>query len=158
MILTDYYRFDKLPELKSKLRLNCTASTASYNPLERLRNKQSCLFIYLGENTYTKAGKDGKAYLAITHGDTHISSVFMPDFEIAAGVGDMIHTSDALIFKLSNFALVNGNPREGSVLEMFVARGQSHKQNCLYNLLFDGELEQEMQRLREAAKPEQLLK
>lgn len=158
MILTDYYRFDKLPELKSKLRLNCTASTASYNPLERLRNKQGCLFIYLGENTYTKAGNDGKAYLAITHGDTHISSVFMPELELPAGVGDMIYTSDALVFMLSNFALVNGCPREGSVLEIFVARGQSHNQDCLFNLLYDGELVLEMQRLREAAKPEQLLK
>lgn len=160
MILTDYYCFDKLPEIKSKLRLNCTASTASYNPIENLRNKKGELFVYLMENCYTRAGKEGKADLVLGHGDTHISSVYMPDVTRALGVGDMIHTPDALIFSFDNFKLINGHPSEGTRLEVFVARGKRHTLNGLYNLLCDGELEMEMRCLREKAQPEaeQLLK
>lgn len=154
MILTDYYRFEKLPELKSKLRLNCTASTASYNPIENLRNKKGELFVYLMENGYTRAGKEGKADLAIGHGDTHISSVYMPDVTQALGVGDMIHTPDALVFSFDNFKLINGHPSEGTCLDVFVARGKRHTLNGLYNLLCDGELDMEMRDLREMAQPE----
>jgi len=154
MILTDYYRFDKLPEIKSKLRLNCTASTASYNPLEALRNKRAELFVYLMQNSYTKAGRDGKADLALGHGDTHISSVYMPEIEQAFGVGDMIHTADALVFTFANFKLIDGRPSEGTRLELFVARGKRHSLSGLYNLLCDGELDAEMYRLRDMARPE----
>ena len=47
MILSDYLRFEKLPNQKSKLRIDCTASTGSYDPLEVLRNKADNLFLYL---------------------------------------------------------------------------------------------------------------
>ena len=33
MILTDYYRFEKLSGQRSKMRIDCTASTRSYGPL-----------------------------------------------------------------------------------------------------------------------------
>lgn len=58
MILTDYYRFEKLSNQKSKLRIDCTASTVSYDPLEALRNKYGNLFLYIGDNIHTKAGKE----------------------------------------------------------------------------------------------------
>ena len=64
MILSDYLRFEKLPNQKSKLRIDCTASTGSYDPLEVLRNKADNLFLYIGDNTYTQAGKKRKADLA----------------------------------------------------------------------------------------------
>jgi len=154
MILTDYYCFDKLPEIKSKLRLNCTASTSSYNPLEALRNKRGELFVYLMENSYTKAGQNGKADLALGHGDTHISSIYMPDITQAFGVGDMIHTADAFVFSFDNFKLIDGHPSEGTRLEVFVARGKRQCLNGLYNLVCDGELDAEMQLLRKQARPE----
>ena len=77
MILTDYYRFEKLPNQKSKIRIDCTASTISYNPLEGLKNKSGELFLYIGDN-YTKAGERGKSDLAISK-TKHISSVYNPD-------------------------------------------------------------------------------
>lgn len=154
MILTDYYRFDKLPNIKSKLRLDCTASTASYNPLEAMRNKRGELFVYLGKNGYTKPGRNGKADLALTHGDTHISSVYMPEISQALGVGDMIHTADALVLIFENFKLIDGHPCEGTSMELFVARGMRHTQNGLYNLICDGELDAEVYQLRERARQE----
>ena len=35
MILTDYYKFVKLEGQKSRMRIDCTASTRSYDTLER---------------------------------------------------------------------------------------------------------------------------
>ncbi len=51
MILTDYYRFEKRPGQNSKMRMDCTASTQSYNPFEALRNKKGELFVYVGTPT-----------------------------------------------------------------------------------------------------------
>jgi hypothetical protein len=63
MIITDYYKFEKLPNQHSKLRLDCTASTKSYNPLEALRATRQLkhtdkrdgnigdLLLYIGDNT-----------------------------------------------------------------------------------------------------------
>ncbi len=154
MILTDYYRFEKKSGIKSKLRLDCLSSTASYNPIEKLRNKRGELFVYLSANTYTKAGRDGKTDLALGHGDSHISSIYMPDVALAAGVGDMIHTADALVFVFSNFKMIDGHPSNGTRLELFVARGLRRNLNGIYNLVCDGQLNAEMEQLRAAARPE----
>jgi hypothetical protein len=147
MIFTDYYLFEKLPNQKSKSRIDCTASTQSYNPLEILRNKSCELFLYLGNNTHTMAGKERKADLALTR-TTHISSVFVPDVTTDYGYGDFNDTSDALLFVFKNFKIMNGRIVDGAIVEVFVARGQRNNRAQLYNLLFDGELDEEMTALR----------
>lgn len=146
-ILTDYYRFEKLLGQKSKMRIDCTNSTESYNPLECFRGKQGDLFLYLGDNTYTKAGKERKADLALSKTE-HISSIFNPDLEKPFWYGDMKGTSDAFLFVHKDFSLINGRIQEGAVIELFVARGQRNNRNSLYNLLADGELDDEIQALR----------
>lgn len=150
MILTDYYRFDKLAEVKSKSRLDCTYSTREYNPLEVLRNKKGELFAYLLDNTYTSA----ETQLVLSRGYTHISKLTMPDVNYSFGYGDMIHTPDALLFVFSNFKYTDGHPSEGTRMEIFVARGKCHNQKGLYNLLCDGELLRDMAALRATAIPE----
>lgn len=147
MILTDYYRFEKLSEQKSKMRIDCTTSTGSYNQFESLRNKQGDLFMYLGDNTHTQAGKERKADLALTK-TTHISSVYNPDIERPFWYGDMKGTTDAFLFVHNNFALIDGRVQVGAIIELFIARGQRNNRNALYNLLADGELDNEIQALR----------
>ncbi len=147
MILTDYYRFEKLSDQKSKMRIDCTGSTESYNPLESFKNKQGELFLYLGDNTHTMAGKERKADLALSK-TTHISSIFNPDLEKPFWYGDMKGTSDAFLFVHKDFSLVDGRIQAGAVIELFVARGQRNNRNSLYNLLADGELDNEMQALK----------
>lgn len=49
MILTDYYNFGKLPEQKSKMRMDCISSTKGYPVFEALRNKAGSLFVYFGD-------------------------------------------------------------------------------------------------------------
>lgn len=147
MILTDYYRFEKLPNQKSKLRIDCTASTSSYNPLEALRNKAGDLFVYIGDNTHTKAGKERKADLALSK-TTHISSVYNPDLKLPYWYGDMKGTTDAFLFVHKNTVFINGGIQTGAVIELFVARGQRNNRSQLYNTISDGELDEEMNALR----------
>lgn len=148
MILTDYYRFEKLPNQKSKLRIDCTASTGSYDPLETLRNKAGDLFLYIGDNTHTKAGKERKADLSLSR-TTHISSVYNPDLNLPYWYGDMKGTTDAFLFVHQNTEFINGGIKTGAVIEFFVARGQRNNRSQLYNALCDGELNEEMKALRE---------
>ena len=147
MILTDFYLFKKLPDQKSKLRIDCVASTHSYNPLESLRGKKGDLFLYIGKNTHTKAGKERRADLALSK-TGHISSLYNPDLNLPCWYGDMKGTSDALLFVHEHTEFIDGGIQAGAIIELFVARGQRHNQSQLYNLLCDGELDEEMDFLR----------
>jgi len=145
MILTDYYKFEHLQSTKSKSRLDCTASTGSYTELEMLRNKKGYLFVYVadvpdsfGGNTKRKADK------AITK-TKNISSVYVPDIEKNLAYGDIRGTQDAiLIVKTTDYKF----------MEIFVARGQKNNRVQLYNLFSDGELDDEMRKLRKQSIPD----
>lgn len=147
MIITDYYRFEKLQEQKSKMRIDCTASTQSYSPLEYLRNKDGKLFLYLGDNTHTKAGMERKADLALTK-TTHLSSIYCPDIERPLYYGDMKGTADAFLIVCKDFVMIEGRIPVGAIIEVFIARGQRNNRSQLYNLLSDGELDEEINTLR----------
>lgn len=147
MILTDYYRFEKLPNQRSKLRIDCTASTCGYAPLEAFKNRKGDLFFYIGDNTYTKAGAKRKSDLALSN-TTHISSIYNPDMELPYWYGDMKGTADAFLFVHHNAEFINGSIQQGAVIELFVARGQRNNRTQLYNALCDGELDEEMEALR----------
>ena len=152
MILTDYYKFEKLQGGKSKLRIDCTASTGEYAPFEEKRNKQGALFFYVGDNVQEKAKP--KADLAISK-TKHISSVYVPDITLPFAYGDIQHTADAMVIIFKNVEFVNGGAVEGSEFEIFIARGQRNNRQQLYNLLSDGEIESEIENLRVRAKSEQ---
>ncbi len=142
MILTDYYKMAKLPEVKSKLRIDCTASTKSYPEFEALRNKKEALFFYFGDvpdsfsgNAKRKAGK------ALTKTKS-ISSIYVPDIQKKYAFGDMVGTLDALLFIFNN---------DYSEIEIFIARGQKNNVRQLYNSFSDGELNNEIEQLRKMA-------
>lgn len=142
MILTDYYQMVKLPEQKSKLRLDCKMSTKSYPEFEIMRNKSGAFFFYFGDvpecfggNTHRKADK------AITK-TKNISSVYVPDITQTYGFGDVRGTKDALLFAFSN---------SHTQLDVFVARGQLNNIRQLYMLLVDGELNNEIQQIKKQA-------
>ena len=142
MILTDYYKAEKLPESKSKLRYDVESSTGNYEPLETLKNKKGELFFYYGDvpdnfNSHVKR----QAEKCITKGK-NISSVFVPDITLPYAYGDVRGTLDAILI------IFNGNY---SVIEIFVARGQRNNKKGLYTLLSDGELKFEIEILRKNA-------
>ena len=163
-ILTDYYCFEKVA-LKSKTRLDCTASTNSYPEFEDKRatkptkandkrdeTKVGDLVIYFGDvpdrfgsNVHRKADK------SITIKGKNLSSVYVPDPSNNYGYGDVRGTADALLFVFDGMEIVNGNIPQEAAIEVFVARGKSKDRVPLYNLLTDGELDEEMSELRARA-------
>ena len=147
MILNDYYRFEKLPNQKSKMRLDCTLCTRSYNPFERLR-KADKMVVYIGANTHTRAGEKRKSDLAMTN-VVHITSIYTPEIEQPYWYGDV--DGDALMMVHHDFKTIDGRVADGSIVEVFIARGQKHNVGALFTLMCDGELDAEMDRLRKQA-------
>lgn len=163
-ILTDYYCFEKI-STKSKTRLDCTTSTASYPEFEEKRAQRATkatdkrdaieigsLVIYFGDvpeqfggDVHRKAGK------SITLKGNNLSSVYVPDPSTSFGYGDVRGTADALLFVFDGMEVVNGAIPPGAALEVFVARGKSRDRVPLYNLLIDGVLDEEMSELRARA-------
>lgn len=151
MILTDYYCFEHKADTKSKTRIDCVTSTESYPQFEALRNKENILFLYVGDNTHTKAGKELKADLALTK-TKHVSSIYRPDVTNGFAYGDINHTADAILFVFHDFSITNGRIKDGARIEIFVARGYRNDRANLYTMLLDGELSEEMFVLRNKAK------
>ena len=60
------------------------------------------------------------------------------------GYGDMAGTDDTLLFLFSE-----GHKK----MEIFVIRGRKHNQKMLHTMFVDGELDEDMEHLREQAKP-----
>ena len=162
MILTDYYKFERLAT-KAKSRMDCTASTMSYEEFEEKRaiktqRASECrdstnvgdLVIYyndvppqFGGNVHRKADK------SITIKSKNLSSVFVPDINSNFAFGDFKGTSDALLFVFHNLRTIDGVIQKGAIIEVFIARGKSKDRVPLYNALADGELDEEMNMLRE---------
>ena len=142
MILTDYYYFGKLPEQKSKMRMDCISSTKGYPVFEALRNKAGSLFVYFGDVPASFGGDIKRRTYKAINKTTNISSVFVPDLEKLLGFGDVKSTQDAIliVFKC-----------HFSRMEILVARGQKNNCRQLYNLLADGELDTEIASLKKQA-------
>ena len=89
-----------------------------------------------------------KADKSISIKGKNLSSIFVPDIRKSFAYGDFGGTNDALLFVFHNLSTPNGVIEAGGVIEIFIARGQSNNQKQLYNLLADGELDEEMNKLR----------
>ena len=142
MIITDYYKFQHLPDCKSKTRMDCTASTKSYNEFETLRSKRGELFIYFGdtpENFHAHAKR--KSDKAITK-TKNISSVFIPDVNLPFAYGDVKGTPDAILIE---------KDVDNTTLEIFVARGQKNNRINIWQMISGGELDDEMSGLKKRA-------
>lgn len=141
-ILTDYYRMEHLPGTKSKSRMDCTLSTKSYPELEALRNKAGKLFFYFHDvPEHFNARAKRKADKAITKTKS-ISSVYIPEITLPLGYGDIKSTQDALVFVFSE---------DFTQMDIFISRGQRNNRIALYNLLADGELDEEIEEMKKKA-------
>ena len=148
MKLTDYYRMERLPESKSKYRFDCTASTGNYEPFEARKPQRGhdkrFKFYYGGMPDTFNANAKKKADRVISD-RTNISSVFTPDLDNhLLGYGDTVNTNDALLFLFAD---------DYKVIEVFVARGLKNNTKGLFALFVNGELADEIQTLRQQAKP-----
>jgi len=147
--LTDYYKYERLQNQKSKTRLDCISSTKSYADFEEKP------FIYIGANDHITASRQRKSDLSVTSGKgKHITSIF--NLESGFSYGDNQGTTDLLLFISQNFNIESdGRIKDGAIVEVFVCRGKKWEKSQITNLFLDGELDNEISELRTDALPNQ---
>lgn len=159
-ILNDYCKFGRLAGTKSKNRMDCITGTKSNPEFEVMRNKKGELFVYLTDvPEQFIADVKRKADMCISH-TKNISSIFIPDVSLPFAYGDIKGTQDAILFIL-NVEYTGENKeiiKEGSFIELFIARGQRSNRLSLYTMFADGELDTEISELRAAAVTESVTK
>ncbi len=138
------------PEFEEKRACKATAATA-----KRDATNISNLVVYFGDVPDTFGGNiHRKADKALTIKGQNLSSIFVPDPEGRLAYGDFKGTRDALLFMFHNLNTIDGRIQAGGIIEVFIARGKSKDRVPLYNLLVDGNLDEEMEVLRAQAKSE----
>jgi hypothetical protein len=148
MILTDYYKGQKLTDAQS--RFDITASTGEYDLFESLLiNKQKFniggLSFNFGQRPDRWKGK--KTDMAITKGSQNITSVKRPNIENNLAYGDIQGSNDGCII------VFNSDYKETGIItiEIFIARGLRNDTDGLWQLYTDGELNHEIEALRNKA-------
>lgn len=150
MVFSSYYKFEHLTGTKAYTRVECTASTGDYKPLENLRTKKArkasekidaC---FVGQLTLRlcklpskyKVDPDRIPSIVLVK-NTNVSSikgergflesgVFTPDYQdITFGYGDMNGTPDGFLFVLKDVEFTNGRLKDGATIEIFVAPHQA---------------------------------
>jgi len=135
-IIDCYYRFEKLNSEKSKSRYDLVYNSDIYEPVHN-PNSKGQVFIYFGINPHIKAKSNRTSNLTITARDKHLTSVFIPEIgKSNLAYGD--YSQDAILIILSE-----------KTIELFICKGYKNSIQNLYNLLFDGELNQEIEGFRE---------
>lgn len=145
MIITDYYKAKKLTN--AKCRFDIVTSTNEYDMFEGLLiNKRG---FNVGGHSFNCVERpmkwDGKKTdLAITKGSNNITSIKRPDINSNIGFGDINNTNDGCII------VFNGDFKTYGIktIEVFIARGSRNDTNGLWNLFTDGELDHEVELLR----------
>jgi hypothetical protein len=147
MIITDYYRGEKLPDTGAKYRYDITSSAGEVDFLESiLINKRDPNSGGLSFNLVPRPRWNGSRQpdMAICKGSQNLSSVYFPDVEAPFAYGDINHTGDALLI------VYNSDFKEIGIttVELFVARGQKPNKKNIWILAVDGELSGELDNLR----------
>jgi hypothetical protein len=148
MILTDYYKGQRLTAAQS--RFDVTISTWGYDFFEKLLiNKLKFNVGGLSFNFVPRPDKwtGKKTDYAITKGSHNITSVKRPNIETPFAYGDINGSQDGCII------IFNSDFREIGIntIEIFIARGLRNDTNSLWDLFSDGELNQEIETLRNKA-------
>lgn len=148
MILTDYYKAEKLTEAKS--RFDITLSTGGYDIFENLLiNKRKfniggLSFNYVGRPENWKQKKTDEA---ITKGSMNITSIMRPDIEKHISYGDINGTNDGCIIVFNEDFKQN----KVTTIEIFIARGCRNDKLGLWYLFTDRELDYDVEVLRQKA-------
>ena len=135
-IIDCYYRFEKLNPEKSKSRYDLVYFSETYEPVHN-PNPKGEVFIYFGMNPNIKARGNRKTDYTITARNKHLTSVFIPDIQKPHfAFGD--YSQDAILILLSE-----------KTIELLICKGKKNILQNLFNLLYDGEIDSEIEAFRE---------
>ena len=168
--VTAYYRFEvlteevrKLNSFKSPNRYDCTAT---YNPtghglLPLFQRKTGMLFFYLiPAKEMVKADSKRRATYALGDGKQNLTSLYFERTEFSHLAYGYCNGKDSLkdgspnpAAPYKHDALLMVCDWQQQVIELLVIKHGKPLIDNLYNLLIDGEFEEELGRLRELARP-----
>jgi hypothetical protein len=145
-LLDCYYRFESSTVSKARTRRDLVRRAGEYEPLHRA-NSSGTVCLYLSDASSIKSQNRRKPQQRISDPKSnHISAVYRPEPSAPClGYGDVRGTHDALLFVFSD---------DTTIMEVFIAKGKSTVVQNLFDLLHDGELAQEIERLRRMARPD----
>jgi hypothetical protein len=135
-VIDCYYRFEKLNNSKSKTRFDLVYCSDIYEPLNQI-SKTGEFWVYLqkGEHVISHGKRKPDLALSIRTGH-HLTGVYIPEIERPnLAFGDC--SQDALLFIIA----------EG-VIEVLICKGKKNLVQNLFNLLYDGEFDSEIDRYR----------
>lgn len=150
--ISAYYQLVKLSEelkkewkIKSLARLDCLKhyNTLDDEPLIQFVSKKGQLFFYCSApENYIVANAKRITDIGLSNG-SHLSSIYIPNLEYPEdGYGDYVN--DCLLFKLDN---------DLSCIDLFVIKNGKHLKKQYFQLFIDGELEAEIKKIKQQAKP-----
>ena len=149
MILNDYYLAERLTD--AKCRFDITVSTGNYDLFERLLiNKLKFNIGGLSFNCVStpENHKGKKADSILCKGSFSITKIIRPNIESPVSYGDINGTNDACII------LYNPDFKQVGIttIEIFIAKGAKNDKLQLWHLFTDGELNDEVEVLKQKAK------
>jgi hypothetical protein len=169
-MLTAYYRFEVLPDevkakhgIKAKARLDCTAYTnpTSYKGLIDFVNAKGYKFLYKNATKqYIKASSKRLAEWALGNGTLNLSSIYFEDIDFPQYGYGYPNANRLLskgkpnpLFPFRNDCYLFITNKDLSNIELLVIADGRNLAAGYYQLLIDGGLDQELERLREQAQP-----
>lgn len=139
MVIDCYYRFEKLNPEKSKSRFDLVFNSDIYEPVHN-PNIKGQVFIYCSPNPHIKAHINRKSSLTISARNKHLTSVYIPEVITKPELAYGDYSKDAILMIL----------QEKSI-ELLICKGEKNLVPNLYNLLYDGELDEEIEQFRNRA-------
>lgn len=169
-MITAYYRFEVLPDevkaqhrIRSKARIDCTACTnpKAYTGLTDFVNAKGQMYLFrIPAREFVKANRKRLAEWALSNGSLNLSSIYFEDTDFPQyGYG----------YPNANRLLSNGQPNplfpfrndsylfitnaDLSSIEVLVVLNSRNLVSGYYQRLIDGDLDRQLQQLREQAQP-----
>ena len=137
MNIDTIYKFQKMPDIKAKTRLDLHAYSYHYSRLD-VTGRDKKIFIYLSGKPYVKTNSfKREPDMCISNRNGHISGLFFPDIENYPNIayGDIRGTQDALIAELAG---------QNTQLGIIIFKGLKEHSLSLYQLYTDGELDEDL--------------
>ena len=132
-----YFKFVKSTNGKAKTRFEFDKRVGEYEPF----NSESWIYLTQGRNNYKKLHKTIEPEYSFSGREAkHISSVFFPFNNLIFGYGNNKRRKEDLFVFLMN-------PMRNE-FEVFISVGSYRDKIHILNLLADGELDEEVSRLR----------
>jgi hypothetical protein len=163
-----YFKFLNLPapvkqnhNIRSKKRLDCIQQTGDYKGLDCLQNHKGMLFLYkTPAGHFVSSDAKREAEWSLTKSSLNVTSLYIEDLdypEFAYGYPNssrMLSNGDENpFFPYRHDAYLFLMNKDITELEMLVIPDSRNLISSYYQMLIDGELDQEIKQLRQDSKP-----